>query len=222
MIGVSHDSRFVALQSEALTIDGTSVGAFKPDFLSLRVVEGGFIQAVVLRFAETQTLPPGASSLSRAAYVLEADPAPGDTRIRLTDSLHIDGETQPRPITLTSAGRGVRPSTLQDAVIRKRSGPLFVRGDTNGDSILNITDPIVVLGFLFLGSPSDLPCRDAADVNDNGDLEISDAVRLLGLLFSYADSYPPDPFPGCGEDPSEDTLGCSSYAPCGSTDQPSP
>ncbi|MBI4582979.1 MAG: hypothetical protein HY717_03000, partial [Planctomycetes bacterium] len=52
----------------------------------------------------------------------------------------------------------------------------------------------------------ELACPDAADVDDNGELEITDAIRILTYLFLGDD---PPPFPGpraCGGDPTADTL----------------
>ncbi len=96
------------------------------------------------------------------------------------------------------------------------SEPRFVRGDANGDRLVDITDGISILDFLFLGGRVP-PCFDAADANDSGGdaLDISDAVSLFGFLF--LGSLPALPAPGheaCGPDPTADLLGCAAY-PCG-------
>lgn len=49
-------------------------------------------------------------------------------------------------------------------------------------SLLSITDAILILGFLFLGSDSP-PCFAACDCNGDGQSEISDALCVLGFLF---------------------------------------
>ena len=45
--------------------------------------------------------------------------------------------------------------------------PTFRRGDSNVDSIVDISDAVHVLGFLFLGDPKELACQDAADADDS-------------------------------------------------------
>ncbi len=94
--------------------------------------------------------------------------------------------------------------------------PKLVRGDANGDKLVDITDGISILDFLFLGGRVP-PCFDAADADDSGgdSLDISDAVSLFGFLF--LGSIPALPAPGhetCGPDPTTDGLGCAAY-PCG-------
>jgi hypothetical protein len=88
----------------------------------------------------------------------------------------------------------------------------FVRGDTNGDSNLDIADGIFILSYLFANgaTPS---CEDSADANDDGTVDIADAIAVLGDLFAGAGDLP-DPFGECGVDPTEDELGCESYEHC--------
>jgi rhodanese-related sulfurtransferase len=89
---------------------------------------------------------------------------------------------------------------------------LFLRGDTNADRIVDISDAIFVLGSLFTGGESPA-CEDGADANDDGSVDISDAVKILRYLFIREAPLPP-PFGDCGPDPSEDRLTCVSSAPC--------
>ena len=79
----------------------------------------------------------------------------------------------------------------------------FVRGEINEDGVLDVSDPIELLRRLFLASASALRCRDAADVDDQGDVNIADAAFLLHLLFQGGLS-PPPPFEDCGTDPTPD------------------
>jgi hypothetical protein len=88
----------------------------------------------------------------------------------------------------------------------------FVRGDANGDQVLDISDAISVLNVLFLGK-GELLCRDAADANDDGQVDISDAITLLAYLFTGGE-LPPGTEPGSlQEDATPDDLGCESYPP---------
>ncbi len=81
------------------------------------------------------------------------------------------------------------------------------RGDTNLDAKADMSDAITTLGFLFLGSPTNLACEKSADTNDDGKVDLSDAVALLGHLFLGLPE-PPEPFPDCGLDGTEDSLRC--------------
>jgi hypothetical protein len=85
--------------------------------------------------------------------------------------------------------------------------PTFRRGLCNGDGNFDIGDVIFLLGYLFSGGEAP-GCHDSCDTNDDGDLNIGDGISMLGSLFSG--TTPPAP-PGpdvCGEDPTEDALGC--------------
>ena len=67
-------------------------------------------------------------------------------------------------------------------------------GDCNGDGQLDVSDPICLLGHLFLGDTESLPCAggtlddeaniDLLDVNGDGGTDISDAIHALRFLFS--------------------------------------
>ena len=90
---------------------------------------------------------------------------------------------------------------------------VFKRGDANADSAVNTGDPVTTLNELFLGGAG-IPCDDAADSNDDGVVSITDAVNTLLFLFvGNADIPVPGP-DVCGEDLTEDAIGCAEYAPC--------
>ena len=89
----------------------------------------------------------------------------------------------------------------------------FTRGDVNQDGIWDISDPLGILFFLFGGGSAN-GCLDAADSDDNGAVSLSDAIYLLIYLFLEG-AAPPEPFPGCGPDPTAgDQLQCVGYASC--------
>jgi hypothetical protein len=100
--------------------------------------------------------------------------------------------------------------------------PKFVRGDSNDDQKMDISDPIHLLSYKFLGQ-AEPSCLDAADASDDGQVDQTDAVNILTYLFINSQIPLPAPFGGsdftpaaCGEDPSgDDGLGCggTSYCP---------
>ncbi|MEC7775927.1 MAG: hypothetical protein VYC32_07505 [Planctomycetota bacterium] len=59
----------------------------------------------------------------------------------------------------------------------------WVRGDSNGDALIDISDPILMLGRLFLGELTRETCSSALDVNADGAFDISDPIILLRFLF---------------------------------------
>ncbi len=83
----------------------------------------------------------------------------------------------------------------------------FLRGDSNLDGQIDISDALFTLASLFLGG--DAPgCEDAADTNDSGVIDLSDAV--FGLVYLFLGGRPP-PAPGPalpGFDPTDDLLDC--------------
>ena len=85
----------------------------------------------------------------------------------------------------------------------------FRRGDVNDDGSVDISDPIVILGYLFSGA-SIPTCMDASDSNDDAQVNVGDAIHLLGYIFNNG-TPPPAPGPlTCGPDVTDDTLGCYS------------
>jgi len=88
----------------------------------------------------------------------------------------------------------------------------FVRGDANADGAINMTDAISILSFLFLGG-AEPACLDAADTDNNEVVQLTDGIYMLNFLFSGG-TPPPPPYPGCGEDPTTDELGCEEFSPC--------
>lgn len=88
----------------------------------------------------------------------------------------------------------------------------FLRGDSNLDGSVNLSDPLELLGTLFSqGAP--LLCADAADVNDDGVVNLTDPVALIHAVFGAG---PPVPQPSgtCGFDSTPDSLPCDVRYSC--------
>ncbi len=88
---------------------------------------------------------------------------------------------------------------------------LFVRGDANADSMIDLGDAIATISYLFEGLV--LPCVTALDANDDSAIDTSDAIFTLYYLFRRG-SAPTAPFVACGPDPTPDSLACDAYPPC--------
>ncbi|MBI4605503.1 MAG: hypothetical protein HY721_26355 [Planctomycetes bacterium] len=81
----------------------------------------------------------------------------------------------------------------------------FVRGDSNGDDAVDISDAKFTLSYLFLGGGGPR-CADAADANDDGKIDVSDPVATLQFLFTGERKLLPPRTPGL--DPTPDGLRC--------------
>ena len=96
--------------------------------------------------------------------------------------------------------KGARILILQE-------GRSFIRGDSNRDSNVDVSDAVNTLNTLFLGAGT-LECEDAADSNDDGNVDLSDAVFALNHLFLGGTRFSL-PFPEPGPDPTPDGIDCS-------------
>ena len=86
----------------------------------------------------------------------------------------------------------------------------FIRGDTNVDSVCDITDALFLLESLFAPGAEPLQCPDSGDINDNGEVDVTDAVLLLNSLF-----VSPDPvLEICDGDGQPDSLAPCVYSAC--------
>ncbi len=77
-------------------------------------------------------------------------------------------------------------------------------GDTNGDLERDLSDPVYLLGYLFLGGPAPVELQPCAtmpasvqngDTNGDGTLDVSDAIYLFGWLFTGG----PEPTNACAQ-----------------------
>jgi len=96
--------------------------------------------------------------------------------------------------------------------------PQFKRCDANTDGKVDLADVISILAYFY--EDGDLPCMDAADCNDDGEITVHDWRFLLYKLFG--EHIPPElstvgclPLPArCGVDTTFDLLGCETYDAC--------
>ncbi len=110
------------------------------------------------------------------------------------------------------------------------AGALFSRGDADGNGRLEISDMFLIVNSLLMfpafdpdsgfdctdlrpnPNPQPLDCEDAADVNDDGRITCEDAAIIHTFLF-LGGAAPSAPFPGCGVDPTPDSLSCAEPPP---------
>ena len=82
----------------------------------------------------------------------------------------------------------------------------FIRGDADESGVVDLSDAIFILNWLFLGKEGP-ECWDRADANDDGLIDISDPVAILLYLFKGQNPIP-DPYTEAGTDTTADELNC--------------
>ena len=138
-----------------------------------------------------------------------------DAAVGATEVAFIDGALpatgDPGRNLLLTGGEGVDPENRDGYVFINGlinvlpDGAAFVRGDSNHDAVVDLSDAVSTLGWLFLGDDPPV-CLDAADANDDGLLDIADPVATLRALFEGDISLPPPS--GLGLDTTPDSIGC--------------
>ncbi len=194
-------------------VAGTLVGSIEAEYVQEQVdTSQGTIICGVLFDAlppfEGQTLPSLGAPQEIAFLIGEVPATAQEQSIFFTPA---DGYGDP-PINniLVFGTESVPVSDLQpgqiDIVNPPPPAPIFIRGDVNMDSNVDLADVIFHLDYTFLDG--DLPiCLDAGDANDDGISDISDAIFLLCYFFLDGDG-PWVPFPSPGVDWTDDLLGC--------------
>ncbi|MEM7263001.1 MAG: matrixin family metalloprotease, partial [Planctomycetota bacterium] len=76
----------------------------------------------------------------------------------------------------------LRTPTTNNGGVWITDGPAFVRGDGNRDGVVELSDAVFQLAWLFTLGPA--YCLDAQDANDDGEPDVSDAIYLLTFLFA--------------------------------------
>ncbi len=190
-------------------------GGAGPEFFGVTIYPGAVTVVVLYDAASLETLifdtEVAVLSVHYSANpaVLLASMGPVSSMIEFDDSF---GSPPVENRVVTSAtGTSVVPTQV-DGTVTLLPALAFVRGECNADGMVDLADAVTVLGILF-GSMGAVDCMSACDANDDHAVDIGDGVHLLqGLFLSGPDPAPP--FPGCGVDPTPDSLPCVAYPPC--------
>jgi len=189
--------------------DGGVIELSTPDFATVTVMDAtGPVEDLVCAFDDSETVvltwtnPPGASFgairvLRDGELIDEIDGAAESYR-----DGSFAGADAPAYTILPLVGAVIGCSATCGTAT---AGGPFVRGDVNFDGSVNITDGVLVLGFLTGGRV--VACLDAADVDDDGLVAITDAIYEFNYLFQSGPRIPP-PIDEPGLDPTDDELGC--------------
>jgi hypothetical protein len=176
---------------------------------------GFLVGAAILSLSDTGDVIPPGSADGPGELVLEFDfhidalASVGTTPIEFRDGGR--GTGGPVRNKLIAGGQEITPDAATSFVfvngllnIVPDSTP-FVRGDSNFDESIDISDAKFTLSFLFTGGTAP-PCPDSTDANDDGKIDISDPIATLQFLFTGETKLPPPRVPGL--DPTPDGLIC--------------
>jgi len=209
--GVASDLKVIVPASTGLQGTDTAAlnGGSGPAFLVTEILDDktGVTMAVLIDdSAPFETLPAGnGHSLLHIEYEAGPEGIPGESyAVRYTSRLG----SPPVQVLFVVGGFEVVPGTSPGRVTLP--GKEFQRGDSNGDGVIDMSDSVHALAWLFLGG-EEPGCVEAANMNGGNLINIADPIYLLMYLFDGG-SPPPAPFPGCGFGPSP--HGCSTPGIC--------
>ncbi|MEC9477334.1 MAG: hypothetical protein VX764_09870 [Planctomycetota bacterium] len=193
---------------------GTLVGSIEAEYVQEQVNSDlGTIVCGVLFDAmppfEGQTLP--SLGMPQEIAFLLGD-IEGDVEEQDIVFTPVDGYGDPAIMNILIFGTESVPVTnLESGHIEVRfpppPEPIFIRGDVNMDTLVDLADAIFHLDYTFLNGPTPA-CMDAGDANDDGTSDISDAIFLLYYFF-LGGPGPWVPFPNPGVDWTDDLLDCA-------------
>jgi hypothetical protein len=111
--------------------------------------------------------------------------------VSVTDSsigrIYVPSETIDLILYMDDDGDGIVDREIQpDTVIG------MLRGDANGDGVINVTDVVYLINYLFLVPPGPAPQPLASgDANCDGIINVTDVVYLINYLFLVPPGPPP-------------------------------
>ena len=148
--------------------------------------------------SQRNTQAAAVSFVEGAHFATDATPFPITNRVGgrfdVGGTFELDSSTEP---VLELVGGSFRSATIESTV--------FKRGDIDTNGTADLSDAILTLYFLFLGT-FEPDCLDAGDANDDGKVDLTDPIFLLVWLFLSGNDTPPDPGPfTCGIDPTLDS-----------------
>ncbi|HZN60115.1 MAG TPA: c-type cytochrome domain-containing protein [Planctomycetota bacterium] len=121
----------------------------------------------------------------QTAVIVPGDPDASPLIDKVSNATPKFGERMPFQLDpLDAADIAVLRRWIAEGARKSHTG---FRGDVNRDDLLNITDAVLVLGFLFLGGEGP-DCAVLPDANADGIVNLTDPVFVLNYLFLGGDA----------------------------------
>ena len=174
----------------------------------------GFTLAIEFDVAGTVLVPIGPDAVDLATVTYETDAAAlaGTSIAGIAELDYVDNVLGAPPVqNVIDFGPILFVVFTIDNEINLFPSQPFVRGDVNGDGILDpLADAPFLLAYGLTGGATP-PCLRAADADgENGVIALIDAIYILNFGFTGGPP-PPPPFPACGE--AFDAISCDASPP---------
>ena len=202
--GLVFDPNVITLSE--ISVESTAAANADAAFASIDNVAGTATFNLVMSFTSSSEFPAGTDVLMARIIGDTAPTVPPGT----TSTIEIADRIGSPPTLLkfertAFPGEQLVPSPVPGQ-LTIGTGVLFLRGDSNEDTLFNIADAVFILNHLF-DSGAASHCEKAMDANDEWLVNIADPVRVLNALFA-GESPLPAPHPESGVDPTPDTIPC--------------
>jgi len=79
-------------------------------------------------------------------------------------------------------GAGNSETHILHSGFRQTFNPYYVCGDANGDAVVNVSDAVGIINYIFVGGVSPEPFK-AGDSNCDETINVSDAVWIINYVF---------------------------------------
>ena len=212
-MGMEHDPSLLTVESVSWNED---LG-FSPDFEGTNTSPpNGWTTGVVFSFTGVNVLVfETATAVLNVEYstngsVLEGLEDPTTTALMWSNQLG----SPPVVNVVVVGGASIEPGLVDGSVtLFPQYAPPdtpFVRGNCNGDGVIDIADGIWILNELFQSGPT-ASCAEACDANSDNMLDSGDAIYIISYRL-LSGPVPSAPFPDCGTEEGAD-CGAASYCP---------
>ena len=183
-VATDEDSQTIVLAKEVDTY-----------LVVLPIGDGGKLQFITGYYPEIQSIKVyGGEITDPEPFVLRSPAETGDATYRL-----IEGITPDKFYTVTGLlpatpylyrvksyyvnGTESKWSNTKEVLLGEASG---LRGDVNGDGVVNISDVTDLISILLTGDTEGVSL-EISDMNDNGVLDIDDITKLIGYVLGNAE-----------------------------------
>jgi hypothetical protein len=122
-----------------------------------------------------------------------------------------DPAASPPQFNMASVGGGqvVLADLTQGSITASCMQAEYLRGDSNEDGAVSVSDAVFLVQFLFQSGPVS-SCERTGDCNGDGFIDVADVVYLLNAYFAGGPGIMA-PYPLCDLDPFASALSCTLY-----------